>query len=37
METLNCALISSPIPATALVFAATVEELLKVHAESVNQ
>ena len=37
METVNRTRISSAILATTLVFAATVEEVQKVHAESVNQ
>ena len=37
LETMNLARISSAILATALGFAATVEEVQKVQAESVNQ
>ena len=37
IETMNRARISSAVLATALGFAATVEEVQKVHAESVNQ
>ena len=37
METMNGARISFAVLATALVFAGTVEEVQKVHAESVNQ
>ena len=37
METINRARISSVILATARGFAATVEEVQKVHAESENQ
>ena len=37
LETVNRARISSAILATVLGFAVTVEEVQKVHAESVNQ